>query len=117
MPRRLAATSPLVAPQPLLAQLARVSQYDLRLPVVIADLPCHTDALAAERGFGGSELLSITPVHDRGEEGIRGRLPKVQQRRLRLSIGLVFGGRDHAADGRRFPDVTCRILRPHNPRR
>jgi hypothetical protein len=32
----------------LMGQLARVSKHDLRLPMVIADLPCHTDALAAE---------------------------------------------------------------------
>ena len=44
-----AATTPLVqSNRALLGQLARVSKYDLRLPVVIADLPCRTDALAAE---------------------------------------------------------------------
>jgi hypothetical protein len=32
----------------LLGELARISKHDLRLPVVIADLLCHTDALAAE---------------------------------------------------------------------
>jgi len=76
VPRRLAATSPLVAPQPLLAQLARVSQYDLRLPVVIADLPCHTDALAAERGFGSAELGPMISVYDRGENGMRVYFPR-----------------------------------------
>jgi hypothetical protein len=39
----------------LLGQLARISEHDLRLPVVIADLPRHTDALAAEGGLGGPE--------------------------------------------------------------
>ena len=33
-----------------------VGKDDLRLPAVIADLPCHTDALAAERSFGSAEL-------------------------------------------------------------
>jgi hypothetical protein len=35
-------------PRALLGQLARLGQYDLRLPAVIADLPRHTDALAAK---------------------------------------------------------------------
>jgi hypothetical protein len=49
-------------PHTLLGQLDRVGKDDLRLPPVIADLPCHTDALAAERSFGGAELETIISV-------------------------------------------------------
>ena len=51
----------------LLGQLAWVSKDDLRLPAVIADLPCHADALATERGFGGAELGPMISVYDRGK--------------------------------------------------
>src|SRR5260370_9902556 len=56
-----------------LGQLARVSKNDLGLPAVIADLPCHADALAAERGFGGAELGTIISVYNGAENrmGIR----------------------------------------------
>jgi hypothetical protein len=40
----------------LLAQLARLRKNDLRLPLVIADLPRHTDALTAKRILGGGEF-------------------------------------------------------------
>jgi hypothetical protein len=94
----------------LLGQLARVGKDDLRFPLVIADLPRHTDPLAKKRSLGGPEFRSIIHVHDGGENGIWRWLPKVQQRPLRLSVGFVFGGSHHTADSRRFSDVTCRIL-------
>jgi hypothetical protein len=46
-PDRLGGTSPSAGLR-LLRQLARVSKDDLRLPLVIADLPCHANALAGE---------------------------------------------------------------------
>src|SRR5271165_4519925 len=66
------------ASRALLAQLARIGQHDLRLPLVIADLPRHTDALAAEGGLGGPEFRAVLPIHDRGEGSIRRGLPEVQ---------------------------------------
>ena len=61
---------------PLLAQLPRIGQYDFRLPLVIADLPHHTDALAAKGGLGVPEFRAVVAVHDRGEDGIRIRFPR-----------------------------------------
>jgi hypothetical protein len=54
----------------LLGQLARVGKDDLRFPLVIADLPRHTDPLAKKRSLGGPEFRSIIHVHDGGENGI-----------------------------------------------
>jgi len=42
---------------------------------------------------------------------MRVRIPEIQLCRLRRRVGFEFAGRDHAADCRRFPDVTYRILR------
>ena len=39
-------------PHPLFYELAQVGKDDLRLPAVIADLPCHADPLSAERRLG-----------------------------------------------------------------
>ena len=47
---------------PLLAQLPRIGQHDLRLPPVIADWPRRTDALAAERSLGGPEFRAVLPI-------------------------------------------------------
>jgi len=38
-------------------------------------------------------------------------LPEIQQGRLPLHIGLVFGGRHHSARRRSFSDVARRLLR------
>jgi hypothetical protein len=38
------------------AQLARITQHDLRFSVVIANLSRHADPLAAKRGLGGAEF-------------------------------------------------------------
>src|SRR5262245_30179787 len=53
----------------LSGQLARVGENDFRLPVVIADLPCHADALAQERGLMkvSNRRVSLIPV--RPDEG------------------------------------------------
>jgi len=99
------------SPEPaLLAQLARISQHDLRLPLVLANLPRHTDALAAEGRLWGPEFRAVLSIDDRGEGGIRRGLPQVQQRRLRLRLGLILGGRHHAADRGGFSDAARRVL-------
>jgi|SRR5271156_2795789 len=81
----------------LLGHLARIGKENLRLPAVIADLPRHTDALAAEGGLGGPEFRAVLPIDDRGEDGVRIRLPEVKERRLPLRVELVFGGSRHTA--------------------
>ena len=60
----------------LLCQLARVSKYDLRLPVVIADLPCYADALAAERGLRSAEFGPMISVYDRGKKACGYEFPR-----------------------------------------
>ena len=64
-------SSSIGSPAALLGQLARVSKYDLRLPVAVADLPCHADTPAAERGFGSAELGPMISIYDRGKNRLR----------------------------------------------
>ncbi len=62
----------------LLGQLVWIGKHDLRLPAVIADLSCHTNALAAERGLGGAEFGTIVSVYNRGEDRMRIRFSEIQ---------------------------------------
>jgi hypothetical protein len=70
------------ATRALLAQLVRIGQHDLRLPVVVADWPCHTDALAKKGGLWVPEFRPIHTIANSGEDGARIQLPEVKQRRL-----------------------------------
>jgi hypothetical protein len=56
-----------VSRRPLLAQLARIGKDNLRLSLVIADLPGDAEPLAAQRDLGGPEFLAMIAVDDRRE--------------------------------------------------
>src|ERR1700730_16158862 len=96
-------------PMPSLGQLARIGKYDFRLPAVFAGLPDHTDALAAERGFGGAELGPIVSVDNRGQN--RADTPF---RNPTASASTALSPRIWRRLPRRrrsrFPDVTYRVL-------
>jgi hypothetical protein len=92
------------------AQLARIVEDDLWLTLIIADLPRHADALAAECGLGRPELCPIASEDHRGEGCIWIRLIEIEERRLSTRTGCELGGCDHTADRRGFAYVADCIL-------